>query len=336
VRHERSVAPDGWWRPDPDVLPQAITDAIRLAVSDQERAGLDLVTDGEQGRQTYARHLPSRLIGVDAAHYGRRTESPPSVGFHRVKPDFVVDGARVVTAPRIVGPLDWPGPLGLDEIRFLKRQTRRPVKYTVPGPLTAYKYLIDEHYGDEEAATMALAAALNHELRALDAEGVDLLQIDEPYFHSLLEQAQRFGAAALNRMIEGVRTPVAVHICYGYDYFVDQKAADPDFADCLGLLAACDIQAISLEYEQPGHMPELLAACGDKHVILGLLHLGTEAVETPEHIASRIRDALAVVPPERLHPAPDCGMWHLSRDVAFAKVRALALGSALVRLERGL
>ncbi len=336
TRPTRMYASDGsWWRPDLDVLNAARADAARLAIADQERAGLDLLTDGEQWRQNYASHFYTRLLGVDATRFAAKERTSTLATVTR-RVESIEETALRNRAPRIVGELGWPGPLAVDELRFLKRQTRKPVKATVVGPLTALYFLKDEHYGDEERAAMALAAVLNRELRALDAEGADLLQVDEPCFHTQLAWARRFGVAALNRMVEGVRTPVVVHACYGYAYYVEHKEANPAYAECLTLLAACDIWGMSIEYEQPGHTPDLLTHCGDKHVVLGLLDLGTEETEAVAHVATRLREALAVVPPERLHPAPDCGMWHLPRDVAFAKLRALVLGAETLRNERGL
>jgi 5-methyltetrahydropteroyltriglutamate--homocysteine methyltransferase len=238
--------------------------------------------------------------------------------------------------PRIVGELQWPGPLCVDELRFLKAHTRRPVKATVIGPLTSLDRMVDEYYGDEERSVMAMAAALNQELRALDAEGLDLLQIDEPVFHFRLSRARRYGVQAINRMVEGISTPVAVHVCYGYATFVDHKDANPAYAECLRLLSECDIDAISLEYEQPGHEPDVLANCGDKHVILGLLNLGTHEVETAGHIERRIQDALEVIPARRLHPSSDCGLWFLPREVAFGKIQSLGMATAATRTRLGL
>lgn len=335
ARHDRMHASDhSWWRPEPDALQAAKEDAARLAIYEQERAGLDLLTDGEGQRQNYASHFYARLGGVDAARLAEKPATSEVMTTTRRALSRLEREDRLMR-PRIVGELAWPGPLCVDELRFLKRHTRRPVKATVVGPVTACYFLADEHYGDEERATMAMAAVLNRELLALDAEGVDLLQIDEPSFHGNLSAARCYGVRAINRMVEGVRAPVAVHVCYGYAHVVTEKAANPGYAECLELLAACDIHAMSVEYEQPGHQPDLLRHCGDKHVILGLLNLGSHIVETPEHIAARIRAALEVVPIDRLHPASDCGMWHLPREVAFAKIRALVLGTEIVRHERG-
>lgn len=308
------------WHADAAVLAEAQGDALRLAVYDQERAGLDLLADGEARRLNFARHFTTRWRGVDAAR-------PATVTHPR---------AGTTQYPRVVGPIEWPGPIVLDDLRFLKRLTDRPVKMTVVGPLTAAARLVDEHYGDPEALVFACAAAINAELRALDAEGCDLLQLDEPVLYLNPGPLRPYAPAALARALEGVRAPVAVHVCYGYAYRYPVKQADPAYAEALATLAACDrVQWISLEYAQPGHTPDLLRHCGDKGVVLGVLDLAKPAVERPEDVAARVRAALAVVPPERLHLAPDCGMWHLPRPVAFGKLRALVLAAELVRQEIG-
>lgn len=314
-RHDRAFAFDGsWWRPEPDVLSEAKQDAVRLAVYDQERAGLDLITDGEEQRDHYVAHFLAHLDGVDTRTLG--------IGL----------GGRSV--PRIVGDVAWTQPIALEELLFLKRQTRKPVKVTVAGPLTAFSYAANEHYPDDRSAIMALAGALNRELLALDAAGVDLMQIDEPAYSQWWEKAREIGIDPINQMVKGVRSPVSVHLCFGYGG--EHRDADPSYPASLELAAASNIQALSIEYERPDHQPDLLLSCGEKHVILGMLNIGSHAVETPEHIAARLRDALNVVPPQRLHPSSDCGMWLLPRDIAFAKIRALVLGTEIVRVERGL
>lgn len=334
LRHKRTSAlDDSAWRPDPEVLDMAREDCARLAIYEQERAGLDLVTDGEAQRASYDRHIFARLGGVTVEDPVRvpRTEGAPASRRKEAGLEEVWD--LFFTRPRIVGPVHWPGSLCVDELRFLKRHAQRPVKANVVGPLTALERLVDEHYGDEAAAISAIAAALNRELLALQAAGADVLQIDEPSFHFRLDRARRIGVAAVDRMVEGVTVPVVLHLCYGYAFSVESKCASPDYAEAVTLAAACNVAAVSLEYEQPGHGPSLLRSCGNRHVVLGLLDLGTEAVETPEHVADRLRAALAVVPPERLHPASDCGMWHLPREVAFAKIRSLVLGTRILRQE---
>lgn len=338
ARHDHMMLyDDQWWRPEPDVLQGAKEDVARLSIYDQERAGLDILTDGEAQRENYASHFAARLGGVDATRLGETmlsTREIPTIQLKGDDPEKKVEVALPV--PRIVADVTWPGPLSVEEVRFLKRHTTRPVKANVVGALTAAFYLRDDHYGDDRAAALALAAALNEELRAIDAEGVDLLQIDEPVLHYHISRARRYGVEVIQRMVEGLAAPVVVHACYGYAALIENKSVNPEYADVLEILAACDIWGMSLEYEEPGHEPELLRHCGDKHVLLGLLNLGTVTVETPEHIAARLRAALDVVPAQRLHPAPDCGLWHLPREVAFAKIRALVLGTEIVRVERGL
>lgn len=327
------------WRPDPEVLDEAREDAARLAIYDQERAGLDVITDGEAQRAAYDRYFYARLGGVDAADLAVRAPKEQFAdALRRVREDRAEDlvwGRSHL--PRIVGPVTWPGPLSLRELQFLKRHATKPVKATVVGPVTSYGKMADEHYGDPEQGIMALAAVINQELRSLDAEGAALLQIDEPILHTSAPVGLRFGTAALTAATEGIRAPVIVHVCYGYAYYSVEKQRSAAYADVLEMLASHDrIAGISLEYEQPGHGPELLQACGDKHVLLGLLNLASEAVETVEHIGRRIDEALTVLKPERLHPSSDCGMWHLPRDVAFGKISALVNGTNVIRRRLGL
>lgn len=321
---------DSFWRPEAEVRQQAFDDATRLAIADQERAGLDLVTDGEQRRQRYDTYF-FRFGGLDTKDLGRWEMGPRDLSFVDVDPDVA---ARLSTAlaARVVGEITWPGPMALEDLRFLKEHTRRPVKMTVIGPLTTACRLVNEHYADEEAVGMAAATAINRELRALDAEGVDVLQLDEPDFHFRYDQAAKWGARALDLALEGVTATTIVHVCYGYAT-LGRKKIDAGYARVLESIAASRADAISLEYEQPGHEPDLLRHCGDKAIVLGVLNLGTHEVETAAHVADRVRAALEVVPPERLHLGPDCGMWFLPRKVAFAKLRAMALAAEIVRSE---
>lgn len=335
VNREKSFRLDGSaWRVSEPYLDDARRDAALLAIYEQERAGLDLLTDGEAQRPAYDRYFFSRLTGIDTetlAYRERKNEieslTPPS------PPDRADEADWVRTyAPRIVSEIRWPGPMSVDELIFAKKHTRKPVKSTVLGPLTAYTKLVDQYYRDEATAVFAIADAINAELRALEEAGADFLQIDEPAFHSNFSRVQRIGRAAVARATAGLRVPVALHVCYGYAYFRDSKNPNESYAKVLQAISECDsVYAISLEYEQPGHLPEILRHCGSKHVILGLLNLGTEAVETPEHIAERLSAALKFIPPERLHPASDCGMWHLPRPIAFGKIRALVEGTNIVR-----
>ena len=336
LRHERMAAlDDSAWRPDPDVVQEAREDAVRLAIYDQERAGLDVLTDGEAQRAAYDRHFFARLDGVTVADPVQVERVARNTPFQKRRTEGIEEHEELFrTRPRIVGPVAWPGPLCVDELRFARRLTDRPIKATVVGPLTAIDRLIDEYYGDPEAAAMAIAAALNRELRALQDAGADLLQVDEPMFHFKADEAARFGVAAVNRMTEGITVPVILHMCYGYAFVAESKTVNPQYGDVLALAATCDIAGISVEYEQPGHEPDVLRRCGDKHVLLGLLNLGTHDVEAPAHIAARLREALKVVPAERLHPCSDCGMWFLPREVAFGKIKALVAGTEMIRRAR--
>ena len=337
ARHARMRALDGsWWRPDAEVLQEAREDAARLAIYEQERAGLDLVTDGEAQRAAYDRHFLGGLDGIDCATL-ERVKSVSEVSTRRRNDTGAEEYAAVSEfKPRITGDIRWRHAAGLDELDFLKRHAIRPVKANVIGPVSLYAQVVDGFYGDDEKAVMAFAAALNSELVRLDQAGADIIQIDEPAFHSRLSLARRIGPAAIARMVEGVRAPVIVHVCYGYALVYDEKSASPAYPEVLELLAGCPIAGISLEYEQPAHDPSILRHCGDKHVVLGLLDLGRPDVETPAHIADRLRAALQAVPAERLHPCSDCGMWYLPRERAYAKIAALVAGTRVIRKELGL
>lgn len=336
AHHRRMRAVDGsWWRPDAEVLREAKQDAALLAIYEQERAGLDLVTDGEAQRAAYDRHFLAGLTGIDTSAM-EQVAVARAVDWSRRDDTGWEEYTRIgELRPRIVGAIGWQGPMALAELDFLKAHARRPCKMTVIGALSLYCQVVDRFYGNAEAAIMALAAALNHELLALDRAGADVLQIDEPAWHSQLTLARKVGPAAIARMVEGVRAPVIVHVCYGYALVYREKRASVVYPEVLELLASCPIAGISIEYEQPRHEPTILRHCGDKHVVLGLLDLGSTEIETPEHVASRLRAALRQVPPERLHPSSDCGMWYLARDVAFGKISALAAGTAIIRAETG-
>jgi 5-methyltetrahydropteroyltriglutamate--homocysteine methyltransferase len=236
----------------------------------------------------------------------------------------------------VTGPIRFQRSVASDEAAFAKSVASKPLKTTVIGPVSLSRQVSDHHYGDRDALVLDLAAALNQEMLALQAVGVDLLQIDEPAWHSDLDLVRRIGHQAISRMMEGISIPVVAHICYGYAIVFKEKTPSSDYPEVLELLAATPITGISLEYEQPGHGPDILKHCGDKHVLIGLLDLGKAEAETPGHVADRLMAALDVIPAERLHPSSDCGMWHLPRALAYAKIAALGEGTRIVKQRIGL
>jgi 5-methyltetrahydropteroyltriglutamate--homocysteine methyltransferase len=339
IDRDRILEIDGSaWKVAPDRLPEAQRDAARLAIHDQESVGLDIVTDGEMRRSAFDRYFYCRLGGIDALNLADRT--PPAREISTVAYDQAHEQRRrkaFAAAPRIVGPIEWIEPLAIEEVRLAKSLTRRPVKVAVVGPVTTMDRLANEYYPDDRSAAMAVARAFNSELLALQSAGADVIQVDEPAFHYSLSRFKQYGLDALDVMIAGVSVPIVLHVCYGYAHFVKDKSASPIYAEVLSLASRCQgIDYISIEYEQPQHTPEILTHVGDKGVVLGLLNLGTTEVESTEHIAGRIREARSVVPAERLNLAPDCGMWHLPRDIAYRKIRSLALAAQIVRHELGL
>jgi 5-methyltetrahydropteroyltriglutamate--homocysteine methyltransferase len=238
--------------------------------------------------------------------------------------------------PVVTGPLRFQRSVAQQEVLFAKSVARRPLKTTVIGPVSLSRHLADHFYNDAEALILDLAAALNEEMRILQAAGTDVLQIDEPAWHFSLDLARQVGRRALTRMVEGISIPVVVHVCYGYAHIFKQKSPSPDYAEVLEILSGSPITGISLEYEQPRHDPSILKHCGDKHVLIGLLDLGNKEIETPAHVADRLRAALEVVPPERLHPCSDCGMWYLPRERAYGKIAALAAATRAIRDDLGI
>ncbi|MFN8534134.1 MAG: hypothetical protein U0556_11365 [Dehalococcoidia bacterium] len=322
---------DKVWAPAPEVLTEAKQDAIRLAVADQERAGLDVITDGEQGRESFANYF-YRIDGIDHETLGPQRREGIDLSFVAVSADSQIQRPATLV-PRITGPLTWREPIALDDLRFLKQQTARPVKMTVIGPITATSRLSDTYYGDLRSAALGMADALNQELRALDEEGADFLQIDEPDVHFLSSLTNPYVAEVIDRTIAGLRAKTVIHICYGYSIAMKNKRVDERFGAMLEAVAGSQVDLVNIEYEEPGHSADLLAHAGEKGVVLGVLNLGAETVASPEHIASRAREALAYLSPERLMLSPDCGMWFLPRPVAYAKIRAMALAAEILRAE---
>jgi 5-methyltetrahydropteroyltriglutamate--homocysteine methyltransferase len=304
------------WRVPPEWLAQAQDDATLLAIHDQERAGLDIVTDGEMRRESYSNRFATALDGVDL--------DQPGVALDRTGHENPV--------PRVVGSIRRTRPVEVRDVEFLRSITDRRIKITVPGPFTMTQQAQNDHYGDERSLALAYAAAVNEELRDLRAAGADVVQIDEPYLQARPEQARAYAIEAINRALDSIDGETVLHTCFGYAHIVHDRPSGYPF---LRELSDCVATHLSLEAAQPGLDPAVLRDLADKTIVLGVLDLGSEEIESPEVVAARIRRALEVVQPERLVPAPDCGMKYLPRERAFGKLRALAEGAAIVRRELG-
>jgi len=302
------------WKADPLHLQEAQDDATLLAIRDMERAGIDVISDGEMRRESYSNRFATALEGVDIDN--------PGTTINR-------SGARSVV-PRITGAVRRTRPVEVRDVEFLRRNTERRIKITLPGPFTMAQQAQDDYYRDDEALALAFAAAVNEELRDLKAAGADVLQLDEPWLQARPERAARYGVKAINRALQGIQGTTVVHLCFGYAAAVKDKPSGYSF---LPQLADTTAAQISIEAAQPKLDLAVLKELGSKSVMLGVIDLGTEQVETPQTVAGRIRAGLEHVPAERLVAAPDCGMKYLSREVAFAKLKALADGAALVRRE---
>ena len=303
------------WRVAPERLREAQDDATILAIRDMERAGIDIISDGEARRESYSNYFIAALEGVDA-------DSPAVI---------VSKAGRETRVPRVTGPIRRRGPVEVRDLAFLRANTDRQIKITLPGPFTMAQQAHDEHYGDLEAMAMGFADAVNAEVRDLAAAGADVIQLDEPWLRNDPENARRFAVKAINRALEGVTVPTVVHLCFGYAAVVPgQKPTGYSF---LVELADSVADQISIECAQPHLDMGMLADLSTKKILLGVIDLGNPAIESAEAVAARIRAGLAHVDAERLIPAPDCGMKYLPRATAFGKLKALAEGAAIVRRE---
>ena len=305
---------EAWRIPDP-YLQEAQDDATVLAIREMARAGIDTITDGEIRRESYSNRFATALEGVDA-------DNPATI--------HTRDG-EARTVPRIVAPVRWRGPVEVRDIEFLRAHTDRQTKITLPGPFTMAQQASNEAYGDADELVMDLAAAVNQEAHALERAGAGVIQLDEPWLRNAPDAARRVAVAAIDRALSGLSVTTAVHLCFGYAALVGAK--NRNRYDFLGELSDSVAQQISIEAAQPNLDLGQLSELSPKVVVLGVLDLGDDRVETPEQVAARIRAALAHVPADRLVPAPDCGMKYLPRARAFGKLKALADGAALVRSE---
>lgn len=295
------------WRVAEPWLREAQDDAVRLAVADMEAAGIDVVTDGEQRRESYFNEFANALDGLDR-------ERPGTAISRRGTPTPV---------PRVIGPIARTRPVNLRDARFLREVTTRPIKVTVPGPFTMTQLAQDDYYKDPERLAEAYAVAVNAELRDLEPV-VDVVQLDEPYLQAQPERARAYAVAVINRALAGIRKPTIVHLCFGYAFTVKDKPSGYSF---LPELDRCTASHVSIEAAQPSLDLAILGALPSKSIVLGVLDLNDPVAETAAAVAARLEAVLRHVPAARLVAAPDCGMKYLSRELAFAKLRALAAGA---------
>ena len=303
------------WRVPEPYLEQAQDDATIVAIRDMERAGLDVITDGEMRRESYSNRFATALEGIDIDN-----------------PGMVQARSGQTAVPRVVGKLRRRGPVEVRDMEFLRRNTALTAKITLPGPFTMSQQAKDEYYKDPEAMAMDMAAAVNEEVHDLVRAGADVIQLDEPWVRNDPVAAKRYAIKAINRALQGVKVPTVVHLCFGYAAVVPGDTKPQSYA-FLAELADTVASTISMESAQPNIDLGVLKDLAPKNVMLGVLDLGTPVVETPEIVAARIRRGLQYVPADKLIPAPDCGMKYLTREVAFGKLRAMVEGAAIVRKE---
>ena len=303
------------WRVPEAFLEQAQDDATLLAIRDMERAGIDIVTDGEMRRESYSNRFATALDGVDNENPGEIT--------NRV--------GQKTAVPRVVGKIKRTRPVELRDMQFLRANTERLAKITLPGPFTMGQQVKDEFYKDAEAMCMDYAAAVNEEAHDLVKAGADVIQLDEPWLRNNPEEAERYAVKVINRALQGLGVPTVVHLCFGYAAVV--RGGKPTGYAFLPQLADSIAQQISIESAQPRLDLGVLKDLAPKKVMLGVIDLADPEIETPQKVADRIRAGLKHVPADKLLPAPDCGMKYLPRATAFGKLKALAEGAALVRKE---
>ena len=304
------------WRIAPQYLEQAQDDATLIAIRAQEQAGVDIVSDGEIRRESYSNRFATALEGVDLDNPGTaldRSGHPNPV-------------------PRIVGKIRRKHAVEVDDLKFLRANTDRMVKITVPGPFTMLQQAQNDYYKSEEDAAMDYAAAVNEEIKDLFAAGADVVQIDEPYMQARPEKARLYGLKALNRALEGVTGTTAVHICFGYAAIIHERPSGYSF---LPELAQCSCKQVSIETAQSHLDCSALQALDGKRVMVGCIDLSDPAVETVDTIVQRIERALPYVKAENVILAPDCGMKYLPRETATAKLRAMVEAAKVLRCKHG-
>ncbi|KHA59355.1 5-methyltetrahydropteroyltriglutamate--homocysteine methyltransferase [Vibrio variabilis] len=311
------------WKLESDELVSGKQDALNLSLHDQQRAGIDIVSDGEQTRQHFVTTFIEHLDGVDFEQ--RKT--------------VTIRNRYEASVPSVVGPVSRPKSVFVDDAKYLRQQTDKPIKWALPGPMTMIDTLYDDHYQSREKLAWEFAKILNQEAKELEAAGVDIIQFDEPAFNVFFDEVNDWGIACLERAIEGLKCETAVHICYGYGI-----KANTDWKKTLGSewrqyeevfpkLQQSNIDIISLECHNSRVPVELLELVRGKKVMVGAIDVATNEIETPEEVANTLREALKYVDADKLYPCTNCGMAPLARDVASAKLNALSEGAAIVRKE---
>ncbi|MCM0033670.1 uroporphyrinogen decarboxylase family protein [Sandarakinorhabdus limnophila] len=304
------------WRVAPEYLAQAQDDATIIAIRDQERAGLDIITDGEMRRESYSNRFATALDGVDL-------DNPGSALDRSGHPNPV---------PRVTGRIRRRHAVEVRDVQFLRANTDRRIKITVPGPFTMAQQAQNDFYASEREMALDYAAAVNAEIRDLFAAGADVVQIDEPYMQARPDKAREYGLEAVNAALDGIKGETALHICFGYAAIIHERPAGYNF---LPELAGSTVNGISLETAQSNLDTSILTNLAGKTIILGVIDLSDPEVESAETVAARIRRALPHVDPTKVIVAPDCGMKYLPRETAFGKMQAMAAGAAIVRAELG-
>jgi 5-methyltetrahydropteroyltriglutamate--homocysteine methyltransferase len=307
------VRMDIWRVPEP-WLEQAQDDATIVAIRDMERAGIDIITDGEIRRESYSNRFATALEGIDTSNPG----------------EVKARSGHATPVPRVVGKIRRTRPVEVRDMQFLRANTDHTAKITLPGPFTMSQQAVNQFYRDEEEMVMDYAAAVNAEARELEKAGADIIQLDEPWLRNDPDAAKRVAVKAINRALDGLKVPTIVHLCFGYAALVPGETKPVGYS-FLPQLADSIADGISIEAAQPKLDLGVLADLASKQVLLGVIDLNDPVAETPDVVAGRIRAGLAYLPPDKLVPAPDCGMKYLPRGLAFAKLKALSEGAALVR-----